>query len=356
MWPNKKRRCRLIREYYILIVIASSAVAILADFILQFYGDYLSFTDLVESIIGASALCSVIYIFICFMIKRDEIQQLTKDLGLFEEFLPTHLIAETEETAKFYTKIFIGYGIVGNILYGCLPLLTYRDCVEHRSKHMVKYGIPCGPVTRYVLPFSHDWYPLAQLIMVEELFVTSLGTIIVLSITMLICGILTHTSANLEHLKRKILEISDIEDTKVAEHVNWCVKYHTAIISFSDRTNNAFSEMMLVHITWTSFIISVLGIEIIMDDNVFNSFRFAMHLGGWLGMLFLICFYGQTLMDISTDISKAVYETEWYTKAPTIRKSLVLILLRSQKPLVLRAAGLKVMSLATFLGVSKLKT
>lgn len=65
----------------------------------------------------------------------------------------------------------------------------------------------------------------------------------------------------------------------------------------SEKVNNAFSIMMLVHITWTSFIISVLGFEIIMEPNYWVSLRFIMHLGGWLGMLFLVCFYGQILIN-----------------------------------------------------------
>nr|QNH68046.1 odorant receptor 22 [Apriona germarii] len=134
-------------------------------------------------------------------------------------------------------------------------------------------------------------------------------------------------------------------------HVNFCVKYHTTICDFATKINDAFSTMMLVHITWTSFIISVLGFEIIMDTNYSNSVRFSLHLGGWLGMLFLICFYGQILMDDSSTVSETVYQTTWYEKSPTVRKSLVLILLRSQRPLVLKAAGVNVMSLATFLGV-----
>lgn len=109
--------------------------------------------------------------------------------------------------------------------------------------------------------------------------------------------------------------------------------------------------MMLVHITWTSFIISVLGFEVIMETEISNTFRFLMHLAGWLGMLFIVCHYGQTLMDKSSDISEAVYETKWYEKTGKIRESLCLMLLRSQRPLSLKAAGLKVMSLATFLGV-----
>ncbi|KAJ8941949.1 hypothetical protein NQ318_013285 [Aromia moschata] len=351
MWPDERRSCKTLKEYYILVIITLSTFAIVADFVLQLYDDDYSFPSLVESIIGASALCSVIYISICFLVKRREIKRLTDDIGIFEEYLPPSKIREAEETAKFYTKLFVLYGIVGNVLYSCLPLLSYGECQKNRSSHMIKYGIPCGPITRYVLPFRHDEFPLAQMVIVEEVFVSTLGTTIVMTLTMLVCGILTHASANLKHLKMLLLDTSHVDGEKITRHTNFCVKYHTAIIDFADRTNDAFSAMMLVHITWTSFIISVLGAEIIMETNYFNALRYTMHLGGWLGMLFLVCFYGQILMDHSADITTTVYDTKWYEKSPGIRRSLALILLRSQRPLMLRAGGINVMSLATFIRV-----
>lgn len=34
-----------------------------------------------------------------------------------------------------------------------------------------------------------------------------------------------------------------------------------------------------------------------MVDSLTDSFRFGMHLYGWLVLLFLVCFYGQNLID-----------------------------------------------------------
>lgn len=55
--------------------------------------------------------------------------------------------------------------------------------------------------------------------------------------------------------------------------------------------------MMLMHLTLTSFEISVLGFEVLMVNSRTDSLRFGMHLLGWLVLLFLICFYGQKLID-----------------------------------------------------------
>ena len=130
--------------------------------------------------------------------------------------------------------------------------------------------------------------------------------------------------------------------------------------------------MMLLHITWTGFVISVLGFEITTTSNYIEAVRFLMHLLGWLGMLFLVCYHGQNLVDEvlntrnyiinlktrtvsqffqSLAISDAIYSFYWYKKEVIVQKYVLLILLRSHKPLTLKACGMKVMSLATFLAV-----
>nr|XP_023018413.1 odorant receptor 85b-like [Leptinotarsa decemlineata] len=309
------------------------------------------FTSIIESAIGGSALLSVIYVSTCFILKKKEIKRLIDSLKIFEDYLPEDEIDKAEKSAKFYTKTFLFYGIIGNGLYESSPFMSFKECRGERTQQMIKLGIPCKVIVRYVLPFKYDTTPFYELVILEQVAVAILGTILVMTISMLVCGILTHIASNLSYLKKIIEDISRVEEPQLKDHVNLCIKYHTIILEISDKTNNAFEGMMLIHITWTSFIISVLGFGIIMESNFWNNLRFVMHLGGWLMMLFLVCFYGQILMDKSTDISEAIYGTKWYEKNPNIRRALTLLLLRSQRPLVLKAAGLRIMSLSTFLGV-----
>lgn len=55
--------------------------------------------------------------------------------------------------------------------------------------------------------------------------------------------------------------------------------------------------MMLMHLTLTSFVISILGFEILSVSSISDSFRFGLHMVGWISMLLLTCYYGQTLID-----------------------------------------------------------
>jgi hypothetical protein len=61
--------------------------------------------------------------------------------------------------------------------------------------------------------------------------------------------------------------------------------------------------MMMLHLTLTSLVISALCFEILIVDNFFDSLRFSLHLLGWLILLLLICYYGQTLIDEVSDLN-----------------------------------------------------
>ncbi|KAG5870290.1 hypothetical protein JTB14_002058 [Gonioctena quinquepunctata] len=91
-------------------------------------------------------------------------------------------------------------------------------------------GIPCKVIVRYVLPFKYDVSPYYEIVMLEQVTVAILGTIVVMTISMLVCGILTHIAANLKHLKKMIRYISQVEGDKLNDHINVCVKYHTVIL------------------------------------------------------------------------------------------------------------------------------
>lgn len=195
----------------------------------------ISVVSLNENLVALSALYGVIYISICFIQKKEQIKNLVEELAVFEKFMPKSKTVEIEKSIEFYTKFFIAYGIIGNICYGMMPFLTYHECKENRSVHMERYGIPCGVIVRLVLPFKADTYPVAQIVIVEEIAVCTLGTTIILMITMLICGVLKHTTTHLKHLQELILTLSHVEQKgrKVERKVKFCVMFHTAIVELS---------------------------------------------------------------------------------------------------------------------------
>ncbi|KAJ8981818.1 hypothetical protein NQ317_007404 [Molorchus minor] len=139
----------------------------------------------------------------------------------------------------------------------------------------------------------------------------------------------------------------------IEERLKFCIKYHVAIINYTNRAFSGFNLMLIVHVCLTSLIFGVLGYQIVKVDVVSEKLRYAMHLGGWIFLLFLTCYYGQLILNESTSVASAAYQSKWYNGPTKLRKNICLIIMRAQKPLKLRAASIGVISLETFVSVIK---
>lgn len=66
---------------------------------------------------------------------------------------------------------------------------------------------------------------------------------------------------------------------------------------FAKKINRAFKSMMFLHISVTSFIISILGYQILFAESYINSLSYSLHLAGWLVLFFCVCYNGQNLIN-----------------------------------------------------------
>lgn len=71
--------------------------------------------------------------------------------------------------------------------------------------------------------------------------------------------------------------------------------------SYSEEINRAFGSQMLVHVTITAVIISTIGFVVFYTENAMDSMRYAIHVGAFSGLFFVICVYGQKLIDEVTN-------------------------------------------------------
>ncbi|XP_071055835.1 odorant receptor 4-like [Onthophagus taurus] len=293
----------------------------------------------------------MVYMAICFTKNREKIKSLVDDIEVFEKFAGVDAIKIDQET-NFYSKLLIGYSIAGMLIYSIAPLFVIDYCEQHKPKSMEQYGVPCSMIVRFRLPFRFDSWPMHQVVFLYQFYVGSMTSILIVTITVLICGIMMHIENQLKHLHRFMIDMvvkNNIEESR--SRVRFAVQYHIEIIEYLKRVNEAFGSQVVLHFTLTSFVISVLGFEIIMVGNVPESLRYTLHLCGWVVLLYLLSYYGQRVMDEGFEVANAAYNGLWYTTSADIQKDIRLIIARSQQPLTLKAMYLGSMTVSTFLKV-----
>ncbi|CAG9768657.1 unnamed protein product [Ceutorhynchus assimilis] len=290
--------------------------------------------------IALICIIGMIYLVICFINNRRTITKLMIDIKYFGKYGNSARTKEVDDKANFISKLFMFYGILGNFMYMLMPQLSVQKCHETKIARMV---------VRSIFPFKFDYTPMFEIVFVHQIYTCTMVSLMVLVLTNLFCGFLMHIVNQLENLRIFIGQLH--ESTKFQEDFYFIIRYHIHVIEYSRETAKAFSTMLLFYITLISVILSVLCFEVIMVDAFEDSVRFTLHLFGWLVILFSVSYSGQLLINESIAVANDIYSLDWFDLPVDIQKKIQTIIRRAQKPLVMDAAGMGIVSLHSFLSV-----
>lgn len=126
------------------------------------------------------------------------------------------------------------YGVIGNVCYALFPLLTVSKCEETRkSSEIVKERDPCGLVVRVWYPFDISQFPLFYVAYLIQMYTCIVISVLVLTITMLLVGLLMYAVALLKDCGNHIeICCDDTSENQIKDNVHFCVRYHIAIILY----------------------------------------------------------------------------------------------------------------------------
>ncbi|XP_066248172.1 odorant receptor 4-like [Euwallacea similis] len=355
LWPSRLNyeytKCRLLKDSVMILSLLPCFFPILADFIKQLYEKIPNLTEAVENMIALNCLIGMFYMVVCFIRNRRTIMRLMIAIKYFDQYGNQSITRDVDNKANFLSKVFMFYGILGNFVYMAMPQLSVHRCTANRTLEMIEQGIPCGLVVRSLFPFKFDYSPIYQIIFVHQIYTCTMVSVVVLVLTMLLCGFLMHIVNQLQNLRKFIKNLSNLPQEIFLRRLICVINYHIEIIQYSQQTCNAFSTMLLFYISLTSVVLSVLCFEVIMVDDIEDSVRFTLHLLGWLVILLSISYNGQKVIDTSTQISHDIYCLDWFMYSADVQKKVQTVIMRAQKPLVMDAAGMGIVSLPAFLKV-----
>ncbi|XP_076253282.1 odorant receptor 4-like isoform X2 [Rhynchophorus ferrugineus] len=296
---------------------------------------------------------NILILKICFLWPDDinyvyDIWRLLKDSIMILSLLPCAIpifvdfISLFQDSMKNLTQI-----VENMIALNCIIGMVYMVICFISNRKTIRKLV----VVRSQFPFKLDHSPIYEIVFVHQIYTCTMVSIVVLSLTMLLCGLLMHTVNQLNNLRAYIRKLQECQMDKLLERLIYIIRFHIDIIKYSKEIADAFSTMLLFYITLTSLVLSVLCFEIIMVDAFEDSVRFSLHLVGWLVILFSVCYNGQLLIDESLEVANDIYSIQWFNFSVDMQQKVQMIMLRSQKPLSMSAANMGIVSLQAFLKV-----
>ncbi|XP_056636641.1 odorant receptor 67c-like [Diorhabda sublineata] len=142
----------------------------------------------------------------------------------------------------------------------------------------------------------------------------------------------------LDILKENLREIDSRGDLNVEHELIMCIKYHQDIIRFVHQIEQVFSVPLFLEFFKSIVNICFVGFELTMVN--FFSLHFLVRLiflNGSLMQIFSFCWFGHALILKSSEVEDACYVIEWNECSLSEQKLILMIMMRAQKPLAVRA-------------------
>ncbi|OWR43081.1 olfactory receptor 12, partial [Danaus plexippus plexippus] len=117
-------------------------------------------------------------------------------------------------------------------------------------------------------------------------------------------------------------------ESETRNNLRRCVRTHQVLIKLVNQINILYSKSTLVNIMTSSFIICLCGfnITITKSKDMSTYLLFIPFLMNSLTEIFLMCFFGDQMIDSSYNITQAVYSSRWYDAGEDLKRSVLLIL------------------------------
>ncbi|XP_005180067.3 odorant receptor 49a-like [Musca domestica] len=222
----------------------------------------------------------------------------------------------------------IGVGRLGwnEAQFGYIKLYDIPYSFDHRSPFA------------YVLTYSIELFH-AQFVIICNVC----GDIWLLCYAMQLCMHLDYLIKILEHYEPRVEH--HLRDTQFIAGFS---QKHQILLNIADDVNTVFGVQLLLILISTAATICCAGIYTLTQGVGKELLEYVAFLPCVVGQYYLICFYGQRLVSSSENVGAAAYNHAWYNGSPSYKKSVLVIMTRSQRSMKLKAYGLSSVSLGSF--------
>ncbi|XP_011169700.2 odorant receptor 13a [Solenopsis invicta] len=135
-----------------------------------------------------------------------------------------------------------------------------------------------------------------------------------------------------------------------------CIQQHLTLIRYVRNMQRVFATMLLGQLLFSSVIICFGGFQMLAADVIIRKCIFASYFVGGVLQLLIYTWTCNDIIVQSTSISDAAYNSKWYllpdnSLGRSVKKGLIMMMIRARRPCELTAGPFAVMSLDLFTSI-----
>ncbi|KAG5311449.1 OR2 protein, partial [Acromyrmex insinuator] len=315
-WPLPKDTVKLkvicagIYQYFSIIVLSSVAAGLINAMRNHF-------NDPVIIAKSISVLCPAIQVvcnIMCCKINSCRLQLVTFEMENFCELLKP---CEEAILQRYINKCIYFYG--GSMFW------IYLSAVFIMS----------GPVTldqpfptNAEYPFDVYHQPLRSIIFIQQTIACVQGAA-QLCMNIFMALLIWFTSARLEILIEKLQRITNISELKK------CIQEHQNLLKYAEEVTILIRPIALSTVSLSTIALIIVGLILLTDQPLSMKIQCVGIMFSGLSVVFMYTWPAEHLIHISDEIGQAIFDTEWYQQSIALRKTLHIVMLRAQKPIII---------------------
>nr|XP_012143123.1 PREDICTED: uncharacterized protein LOC100881022 [Megachile rotundata] len=253
-----------------------------------------------------------------------------------------------------------------NKIISVVHILLEDDCIP-RDEEEVIIKRKCDSLASW-MPFSLDRIELYMVSLLHQtcgLFICANTSV---AIETMVAGLLMQARGQFEmfcHRARNVpVALMAIErDDNSGKNLGrkWrkmrkdLVRYHLHIINFVNSINSAFQYIIAIQFLISSSVLclSVYQMSLLDLFTVDMLFSYS-YVGSMFTQVYLYCWFGNEMTLKSTELADAIYGMDWTILPTDVQKDLLIIMIRSMKPVKITCAHILILSVDSFVSIIKI--
>ncbi|XP_045762471.1 odorant receptor 4-like [Maniola jurtina] len=254
------------------------------------------------------------------------------------------IVIESQKILKLVNKFFFVATMGAIVLFCCEPITLMG--YEYYNTGDVKLKFPF--LVQYVLFDAYANITIWIFMYVHQIWSTVIVCVFLFAADTLFYAFCMFLRMHFRILGRQLENVVSPSPEETRKNMRKCVQKHQELIELVNLLEILYSKSTLFNIISGSILLCFDGFTIMVVQKTGTMLKFASFLLMSLTQVFLLCCFGDLLMSSSVQISEAVYSCRWYDAEPAIRSSVLIILIRSQKPCKVTACNFADLNLSAF--------
>nr|QBB72946.1 odorant receptor [Protaetia brevitarsis] len=278
---------------------------------------------------------------------------------IWKQFWPLRVILKEEARKELKMKAMISVllpctflvsSVLSNLLITGLPFIKEHQLVL-KSIFPFDWNQSYIYEALYVWQYVMDWYVLFM-VNAFDFFFVSLVTICCIQF-LIMQEVLTHILSSQSKEHRKIIFGPAGENMSDHQMLWECLKQHKLLIGICDDIEQIFNKAALIQFAVSAC--ANCAAFLIMKVDYGQFFKMLFYAMAHLVQLFYYCYVGQQLSYESEALADAIYKCDWHLQYDrSFRKSLIMMIQRSQRRVCLTAVGFVELDFGSFIRILRM--